>query len=60
MLKLILNLGSELTKPEQRKVNGGRGLSACCNPTTHCCDPCSNPGCYAYGDPNAFPVPYCI
>ena len=62
MLKTILKLGAELSKKDQKIVNGGkRSGGRCCNPTYDCCDPASYPSdCLAYGDPYAFPVPYCI
>lgn len=60
MLKTILKLGTELSKAQQKTIHGGR-LPRCCNPTNSCCDPASYPNpCLAYGDPNAFPVPYCM
>lgn len=60
MLKSISKLGTELSKIQQKSINGGK-TPRCCNPSASCCDPASYPSnCLAYGNPNAFPVPYCI
>ena len=60
MLKSILQVGTELSKVQQKSIHGGK-IRRCCNPSTDCCDPASYPSnCLAYGDPNAFPTPYCM
>jgi hypothetical protein len=61
MIQSILKIGTELSKNEQRVIHGGVKIRRCCNPSLDCCDPASYPSdCLAYGDPNAFPVPYCM
>ncbi|MEQ6125287.1 hypothetical protein AAON49_13850 [Pseudotenacibaculum sp. MALMAid0570] len=64
MKKSILNIGKALNKAEQKQVNGGLKPRPCCNPADDCCVPNPNyngSNCqFIPGNPNAWPVPYCI
>lgn len=65
MKKAILNIGTALNKAELKQVNGGRlKPRPCCDPALSCCVPNPNyngQNCqFIPGDPNAFPVPFCI
>lgn len=65
MLKNISTFGTKLTRDQQKDVKGGMlKPSRCCNPADSCCVPndyYNGNNCqFVPGDPNAFPVPYCI
>ena len=49
MLKNISNLGTELSKAEQKQVNGGIP-TLCCNPAFSCCKG-GRAGCYNFSTP---------
>ncbi|WP_298320233.1 hypothetical protein [uncultured Aquimarina sp.] len=65
MLKNVSKFGIKLSKNQQKEINGG-GLrpSRCCNPALSCCVPNPNyngSNCqFVQGNPNSFPVPFCI